>query len=111
MATHSSILVWKIPWTKEPGRLQPIGLQRHTSEVTQHSHSRWFYVQILRNLLIVFYSSYTNLHPYLQHTKVLFLLHPCQQFVICDLFDDSYSDKCEVIPHSGFVLHFSTQQC
>ena len=28
MATHSSILAWKIPWTKEPSRLQPIGLQR-----------------------------------------------------------------------------------
>ena len=27
-ATHSSVLAWKIPWTKEPGRLQPIGLQR-----------------------------------------------------------------------------------
>ena len=28
MATHSSILAWKIPWTEEPGRLQPMGLQR-----------------------------------------------------------------------------------
>ena len=28
MATHSSILAWKIPWTKEPGGLQFIGLQR-----------------------------------------------------------------------------------
>ena len=28
MSTHSSILVWKIPWTKEPGRLQAIVLQR-----------------------------------------------------------------------------------
>ena len=27
-ATHSSILVWKIPWTEEPGRLQSVGLQR-----------------------------------------------------------------------------------
>ena len=27
MATHSSILAWKIPWTDEPGRLQSIGLQ------------------------------------------------------------------------------------
>ena len=27
MATHSSILVWKIPWTKEPGGLQSMGLQ------------------------------------------------------------------------------------
>ena len=28
MATHSSILAWKIPWTEEPGRLQFMGLQR-----------------------------------------------------------------------------------
>ena len=25
MATHSSILAWRIPWTEEPGRLQPTG--------------------------------------------------------------------------------------
>ena len=28
MATHSSILAWRIPWTEEPGGLQPTGLQR-----------------------------------------------------------------------------------
>ena len=28
MATHSSILVWEIPWTEEPGRLQSMGLRR-----------------------------------------------------------------------------------
>ena len=28
LATHSSILAWKIPWTEEPGRLQFMGLQR-----------------------------------------------------------------------------------
>ena len=28
MATHSSILAWKIPWTEESGRLQSIGWQR-----------------------------------------------------------------------------------
>ena len=28
MATHSSILAWKIPWTEEPGRLQSMGSQR-----------------------------------------------------------------------------------
>ena len=28
MATHSSIVAWKIPWTEEPGRLEPKGLQR-----------------------------------------------------------------------------------
>jgi len=28
MATHSSILAWKIPWMVEPGRLQAMGSQR-----------------------------------------------------------------------------------
>ena len=28
MATHSSILVWKTPWTEEPDRLQSMGSQR-----------------------------------------------------------------------------------
>ena len=28
MATHSSILIWEIPWTCEPGRLQSMGSQR-----------------------------------------------------------------------------------
>ena len=28
MATHSSILAWKIPWMEEPGRLQPMGSKR-----------------------------------------------------------------------------------
>ena len=28
MATHSSILAWKIPWTEEPGRLQSMQSQR-----------------------------------------------------------------------------------
>ena len=27
MATHSSILAWRIPWTEEPGRLQSMGLK------------------------------------------------------------------------------------
>ena len=28
MATHSSILTWRIPWTEEPGAFQLMGLQR-----------------------------------------------------------------------------------
>ena len=28
IATHSSILVWEIPWIEEPGRLQSMGLQK-----------------------------------------------------------------------------------
>ena len=28
MATHSNILVWRIPWTEKPGGLQSLGFQR-----------------------------------------------------------------------------------
>ena len=28
MASHSSTIAWKIPWTEEPGRLQSVGSQR-----------------------------------------------------------------------------------
>ena len=34
MATHSSTLAWKIPWTEEPGRLQSMGSEE--SDTTEH---------------------------------------------------------------------------
>ena len=42
MATHSSILAWKIPWTEDPGGLQSVGLQRVGHEwVTSPSPLFW----------------------------------------------------------------------
>ena len=39
MATHSSILAWKIPWTEEPGGLQSMGSQRVGHDgATEHTH-------------------------------------------------------------------------
>ena len=32
MATHSTILAWKIPWTEEPGRLHPMGWQKSRTQ-------------------------------------------------------------------------------
>ena len=45
MATHSSILAWKTPWTEEPGGLHSMGSQRvgHNS-VTEHSHTQKCYI-------------------------------------------------------------------
>ena len=38
MATHSSVLAWRIPWTEEPGGLQSIGHKElDTTEVTEHT--------------------------------------------------------------------------
>ena len=65
MATHSSILAWKIPWTEEPGRLQSTGLQR-----VGHSWSDWAltYPEILINFhwmkVSVPLASGCHQHPY-----------------------------------------------
>ena len=40
MATHSSILAWKIPWTEKPGRLQSMGLQESNTTEQLHFHLR-----------------------------------------------------------------------
>ena len=37
MATHSSILAWRIPWTEEPGGYSPRGLKQ--SDTTERLHS------------------------------------------------------------------------
>ena len=34
MATHSSILTWRIPWTEEPGRLQSMALQKSRTQLS-----------------------------------------------------------------------------
>ena len=38
MATHSSILAWRIPWMKEPGRLQSMGSQSPDTTEGLHFH-------------------------------------------------------------------------
>ena len=47
MATHSSILAWRIPWTEEPGGLQSMGFQRvgldlATEQQQQQNHAKDF---------------------------------------------------------------------
>ena len=39
MATHSSILAWRIPWTEEPGRLQSMGSQRIGHDLSDLAHT------------------------------------------------------------------------
>ena len=48
MATHCSILAWRIPWTEEPGGLKSMGLQRvgpdcETNTSTFHFHFDLYY--------------------------------------------------------------------
>ena len=47
MATHSSILAWRIPGTEEPGGLQSTGLQSQTQLSDQHFHFSHSLAQVL----------------------------------------------------------------
>ena len=38
MATHSSILAWRIPWTWEPGGLQSVGSQKSWTQLSVRAH-------------------------------------------------------------------------
>ena len=42
MTTHSSILAWRIPWTEEPGGLQPVGSQRVNTTEEEILHKEHF---------------------------------------------------------------------
>ena len=45
MATRSSILAWRIPWTEEPGRPQSMGCtESDTTEATEHSHFTFWHL-------------------------------------------------------------------
>ena len=50
MATHFSILVWRIPWTEEPGGLQSMGLQRVRQDWATFTFTLWlnpfYYISI-----------------------------------------------------------------
>ena len=44
MATYSSVLVWRIPWTEKPDRLQPMGLRRVATRLSnQHTYLTWLF--------------------------------------------------------------------
>ena len=49
MATHSSILAFKISWTEEPGRLQPMGSQRVT-----HNSTTWLSFLLFPKITVQF---------------------------------------------------------
>ena len=68
MATHSSILAWKIPWTEKPNVLQSMGSQRvRHDRVTVHEHE---FLLIFKN------TSFSQSLPYV---PLCLLFRSCQR--------------------------------
>ena len=77
MATHSSILAWRIPWRKEPGGLQSMGSQKtgHDWATNTHfsskdvftccCHRNWYYKNRCKRGFLSFWKSYCA-HLFLQ---------------------------------------------
>ena len=55
MATHSSILARKIPWTEEPGRLQPIGLQKSRTQLSNQTTTAKHESGIMADFLVIIF--------------------------------------------------------
>ena len=64
MATHSSIITWRIPWTEEPGRLQSMGSQRvgHDWETKHNNSAFWDVSPTLSSRLLLSLLVCLNIH-------------------------------------------------
>ena len=49
MATHSSTLACRVPWTEEPGELQSMGLQRVVHDGATHTHTHAGLLEVSRS--------------------------------------------------------------
>ena len=63
MATHSSILAWRIPWTEEPGGLQAMGSQRVRCDLVTKQQQKQ-QTKLFCTMLCVLYNS---VFPYPMH--------------------------------------------
>ena len=76
MAVHSSILVWEIPWTEEPGRLQSTGLQRvrHDLVSKQQQQGKKHESKHVYMCAHVFLHKQKHIHCFFSYTLFFFLV-------------------------------------
>ena len=94
MATHSSILAWKIPWTEEPGGLQSMGSQR----VGQDCGTNFFLFSLGRQL---YHYSVVSCKD---GEGVHLLHHDLLRETYCCINDDRHNDGGNLPEKSKFGL-------
>ena len=112
MATHSSILAWRIPWTEEPGGLQSMESQRVKHDWVTNTFT--FFKYMPRSGIAI-YSFLMNLHMlsmvvipiYIPTNSVagfFFCWHSLQHLLFADFWWWPFWG--ELISHYSFDLHF-----
>ena len=105
MATHSSSLAWRIPWTEEPGGLQSMGLQRVGHEwVTNSFFSRtltWFLFIPLYFTILVLSSTVLFIYSLTQ----IFIQQTAPQWAIqiLKMIQHAFWTTCWIWPNSFYV--------
>ena len=84
MDTHSSILAWEIPWTEEPGGLQPTGSQRvrytwvtNTHRGTKIPHAMWHGQNNENKIGSLNKNTNNNNNVIIEHLSCLQFFHYC----------------------------------
>ena len=60
MATHSSILAWRIPWTEEPGGLQSMGPQRQDHVTNTNAIYMCVYLSLSNSVVFIAWGEYSG---------------------------------------------------
>ena len=63
MATHSSILAWRFPWTEKPGRLQSMGSQRAGQDWATNTFFHTWFPSLVWRVLLLCYAKSLQLCP------------------------------------------------
>ena len=107
MAIHSSILAWRIPWTKEPGGLQSMGLQRvghnwaTSLSLFRVGSTAYFLKFLLIAVVLLWYcNTYSHRQRHIHPIHVLQLWKtktvPCKFLVQPSHLTKSTSLRCEI---------------
>ena len=82
MTTHSSILVWEIPWSEEPGGLQSMGPQRvELDRATENALCNDPTVKPITNFFLLLYQHHDVFLEYSRPYCSLFLRNPIKHIV------------------------------